>query len=69
MVDQLTGRIASVLVDDGEGGTVDDILNTQFFANGLDEGGLASPHIAMEGKKRPVVHLADKRMCRLADGF
>ena len=32
-----------VLVDNGEGGTGDDILNTQFLTDSFDEGGLSAP--------------------------
>ena len=39
-----------ILIDNGEGGTGDDILNTQFLADSLDEGGLSCTHLAVEGK-------------------
>ncbi len=49
MIDRET-PLASVLVDNGEGGAVDNILDTKSLADGLDEGGLAGSHLAVEGK-------------------
>ena len=49
VVDEVIGVAADILVDDGEGGAVDGVADTEGFAEGLDEGGLAGAHLAVEG--------------------
>ena len=49
MVDGLTVA-GHIFVDDGKGGTVGYLLHAQRFAQHFDEGGLARPHLAVEGK-------------------
>ena len=45
----------------------DDILYTQFLTDGLDEGGLASTHLTIEGKDSAIANLVHKAFGRLAD--
>lgn len=79
MEDGTIENLGVILVDDGKGGTVDDIVHTEFFAEGLDEGGLSCSHLAVEstyptfagsgrigGEK---VLVADELSCGVADGI
>ena len=47
----------------------DDIVDTQFLTDGLDEGGLAGAHVAVEGIDLLVAHRVDKLPRCLADMF
>jgi hypothetical protein len=50
----------SVLVDDGERGARYGLVYSQLLADGLDEGGLADPHIPVECKHRAITHRLDE---------
>ena len=55
--------IDTVFIDNGEGRTGNDILDTQFFADSLYEGGLACSHLAIEGKDASLAHVLNKLAC------
>ena len=62
----------AVFVDDGEGGGGNDVLNTQFFTKGFDEGGLSGAHLAVEGDDEALLLEGvgiDELAGSLADGF
>lgn len=44
MVNQFTGSVGTVFVDNGESRGGDDVGNAQLLANGFDESRLARPH-------------------------
>lgn len=56
-----------IFIDDGKGGTTHGIRHTQFFAYGLDEGGLACSHMAIEGKNTTIANECNKFACRTLD--
>ena len=55
VIDRLAIAIG-IFVDQWEGGGGDDILDAQFLADGFDEGGLAYPHVSVDGKDFGVAH-------------
>ena len=55
MINQFSRRIATVLIDNSECGTVDHILHTQFLTDRLDKGSLTGPHRTIEGKDRTII--------------
>lgn len=65
MVDQFTGNVGTILVDNGKGGRCDDVRYSQLFANGFDESGFSCSHFPVEGKDGIVAHGFDE----LAGGF
>ena len=52
-----------VFIDDGKGGGGDGVLDAQCAADGLDEGGLAGSHRAVEGEDTLVAHRVDEGAC------
>ena len=67
MINQFSRRIATVLIDNSECGTVDHILHTQFLTDRLDKGSLTGPHRTIEGKDRTIIQPGDKLLSRLMD--
>lgn len=65
MVNQFTGSVGTVFVDNGESRGGDDVGNAQLLANGFDESRLARPHFSIEGEDGIVTHFSDE----LAGGF
>ena len=59
MINRLAFRIG-ILVDDGEGGRCDNILNTHCLADGFDERRLACSHSAIEGENAIFAHFIDE---------
>ena len=53
MVDEFSRGFSAIFIDNREGRAIDDILHAEGFAEGLDEGRLASPHRGIEGKDIP----------------
>ena len=58
-----------IFIDDGEGGGGDDVGDTELFAEGFDERGLAGPHATVEGKDAMVAHVTDELLGGFADMF
>ena len=52
-----------IFVDNGEGGRCHGVLHPEGFANGLDEGGLAGTHLAVEGENASVAHCLHELLC------
>ncbi len=62
VIDEFARLVRSVLVDNGEGGTIDYIRYAQLLAYGLDECRLARSHGGMKGKDRMISHPGDEVM-------
>ena len=58
---------ALVFVDDGEGGAVYDVVDSESLADGFDESGFAGPHLAVEGEDVARWHGGDELSRGLAD--
>ena len=67
MINQFSRRIATVLIDNSECGTVDHILHTQFLTDRLDKGSLTGPHRTIEGKDRTIIHPGVYMDCKVRD--
>ncbi len=52
-----------IFVDDGKGGRCHSVFHSERFADGLDEGGLAGTHLAVEGENASVAHCLHELLC------
>ena len=66
-VEVVDRTLSLIFIHNGEGGRGDHILYTQFLTDGLDKGGLTSPHAAIEGEHMLIAHRVDKRSRCLAN--
>ena len=60
MIDHFIRRRCVIFIHYGESGRGYNILYAKFFTNGLDEGGLARPHLPIESEYCMVAHLRHK---------
>ena len=56
-----------ILIHNGEGGGGDDIFDTQYLTDGLDEGRLSGTHMTVKSEYMLVVHRVDELSRSLAD--
>ena len=59
MIDSLPFSI-HILIDDGEGRRVDDILHAQFLTKGFDESGFSHTHLSIKSHDLVVAHQFQK---------
>lgn len=67
VVDASAGLGQAVFVDDGKGGRAGGVGDAELFADGIDEGGFASTHAAVEGEDAVLVYEGDEFACGALD--
>ena len=56
VVDEFAGSSGPVFVDNGECGTIDGVVYTEFFTNGFNESRFSGSHVAVKSEYRIVAH-------------
>ena len=69
MVNQLSGGVGAVFVDNAEGGRVDHVGHAELLADGFDESGFSGSHLAVEGEDGGLVDGPDKGAGGFGKGF